>query len=181
MSKVVKYDHASIQEVEPLQFKDIDPAEVDFSKVRRTASVIKKYLQSDDKDPYTICVKARAAMNSVSECIRVAAQLYGFYHAQSKRYFSIAKIEKADGWFKKNKPDAKLTDNMRNTYAEMDNDYLTAKGREYAAKALLEYLRNKHGDFEHDLNLAKKKMTTDVVDESKAGYDNLSNDEEYDG
>lgn len=181
MSKIVKYDHRTIQEVESIHFKDIDPSEIDFSKIKSTASVIKKYLESEDKDPYTVAVKSRGAMNSISECLRIASQMYAFYHAEAKRQYAIAKLERAEDWFKKNKPDTKITDGLRATYADLDEEYQVAKKREYAAQALIYYLRNKHGDFSEDLNLAKKKMGIDSLDESKSGYDNIKDEEEYDG
>ena len=142
---------------------------ISFDKIRKTALIIKKYLEDSTKDPYTICVKARGAMNSVSECIRVVSRMVSYYKVQSKKFYSIAKLEKADVWLEENKPGVKSTDGLRTAYAEMDDDYLKAKERENGAVALLEYLRNKRDDFEHDLNLAKKKMSEDYQEEQKAG------------
>lgn len=180
MSKVEKYDHNTIQmiNVETQDLGKIDPDSINFDRIRKTALVLRKYLEDDSKDPYTICVKARGAMNSISECVRVVTRISKYYKSQASRYQSIAILEKAEEWFQENKPNIKVTDGMRKTYANMDEDYLKMKSREDAAAALLEYLRNKRDDFEHDLNLAKKKMQEDRDEELKASYTNMA-DEEY--
>lgn len=180
MSDVEKYDHNTIQtiNVETQDLGKIDPDSISFDKIRKTALVLRKYLEDDSKDPYTVCVKARGAMNSISECIRIVTRISKYYKSQSSRYQSIAILEKSEEWFKEHKPDMKITDGMRKTYANMDKDYLKMKEREDSADALLVYLRNKRDDFEHDLNLAKKKMQEDSLEESKAKYTNMA-DEEY--
>lgn len=171
-------DHSSLPKITYKDLDDVNPDQISFDQIKRYASNIRKYLMDNSKDPYSICVQSRGAMNTLSECLRIMYRMNAYYKTQYKKEYSIAKIERADEWFKDNKPDVKVTDGMRSSYAEMDEEYVAVKNKYDATYALLEYLKNKRDDFEHDLNLAKKQISDDYAEEQKAKYVNAI-DEDY--
>lgn len=176
--QLVKIDHLSVQNITYKDLESIDPELITFDKIHYFASKIRKYLSEQKEDPYIICVHARSAMNVITECLKIMYKMNSYFKNQYKKEYSIAKLERAEDWFKENKPEIKLTDGMRSTYAEMDEKYLDIKNKYDTTFALLEYLKNKRDDFEHDLNLAKKQIADNELESRKAKYTN-PRDEDY--
>lgn len=171
MEKLPKIiDHTNINDITVKDLNELNPDTISVELIKKTAGALNKALARDGVDLYKVCVNARQAMNVAAEMIRVISRMQQYYKTKTKQMYSIAKIDKAEEWFEEHKPNIKITDGMRSTYADMDEQYILFKEKENSTTALLEYLRNKFSDFEHDLNLAKKKMSVDADESKYAGY-----------
>lgn len=73
---------------------------------------------------------------------------------KAKQKYSIAKLDKADAYLRAK--GIKPTDGARESYADMDDDYLAAAQLEAKWKAIAEYLKNKVEIFQRAHDDAKK-------------------------
>lgn len=162
-----KLDHKSLQTLTFSDLVDVDPLNIDLGYIRKAAKVVESYVKDTRKDPYEAMVRAFAAAQATSAMLEPVTYLHIVCSSESKKQKALAILERSEQWAKEK--ETKLTDTLRKSYADQDADYLAAVQKEAAAKAMLSYLYNKHGEFLEGLNIAKKRMSIDKQDEGNAG------------